>query len=350
MKLRKVYLSVFVGCGLLLISACSSDSGGETGTGIKDKTIIGPITSTATASINVNGINFSTDNANIVFDDVETTQDQLAVGMIVTVNGKVNSDAVSGAAENIVAETEVKGSVFSTAINQDGVGELVVMGRTVTVTANTKFKSRVAGITLADIDTQTVVQVSGYSDNAGNIRATFLKVTDINGDAGEIKVKGVIAELELPNKQFKIDQFTVVFDDDTKFSDVEKEDLQDGLFVKVESEKYDSMNNTLQIIASKIKLDGNDEQHGDEVEAKGLVINVDNLGAVDSADGEFGISKGRLIRVDANTRYKDGDKSNIVLDALLEVEGKVAEDGAIVAKEIEFQDERDDEPDDEEDD
>jgi len=337
MKLRKVCLSMFVGYVLLLVSACSSDSGGETGTGATDKTVTGPIT--GFGSIYVNGIKFNTDNANIVFDDAQTTEDDLAVGMIVTVNGTVNRDQVSGAAIEIVAETQVKGLVFSNTISQSGIGKLVVMGRTVMVTADTEFRSKVPGISLTDIGTQTVVQVSGYSDNVGNIHATFLKVTGNDGNTGEIKVKGIIAELSLSSRQFKIDQFTVSFDDDTEFSEVEKEDLRNGMFVKVKSERYNAMDSNPHLLAAKIELEGHDDEDGDEVKKTGLVTNVDNMG--DGVNGEFELS-GQLVRVDANTSYEKGGKSNIVLGAILEVEGEVAAGGVIIAEEIEFEKERDD--------
>ncbi|NOZ54131.1 MAG: hypothetical protein GXP08_13545 [Gammaproteobacteria bacterium] len=345
MKQRMVHrITVLLMFISLLMSGCSSDSGGETGTGITAEiTVVGPIT--GFGSIYVNDIRFDTDDANILFDEAEATEDKLAVGMIVTVKGTVNiDDQTIGSAINIIAETEVKGLVSSNTSNQNGTHTLVVMGSVVNVAADTSYVSEVDDMTLDDINSQTVVEVSGYSDNAGNIRATFLRVVRNDGDAGEIKVKGVITNLDLSGNQFKVADLTVIIDDDTEFSGVKKQDLRDGLFVEVEGESFSLSNNDdgQKIIASEIELESIDEEEGEEVKVKGDVLNVDNLG--DGVDGEFDFSMGRLIRVNDKTRYEDGNKSNIVVGAILKIKGEIAEDGATIAEEIEFQeqDEADD--------
>ena len=313
-------------------------SGGESGTGMQaNQTTTGEIT--GFGSVYVNGIKFETNQATVSIDGVPSSENALSVGMVVTVTGSVDSDGVSGTANEISAKTEVEGLVFENNIATGGT-TINVMGQIVKITNDTKFKSEVTSITTIDqlIANDTVVEVSGYSDGQGNIYATYIKALDSN----EVKLHGVIQNLSgtNDNDSFTIGEIngeggiTVTFNAaTTQFEDVTQDQLANGMYVSVESANYTS--GTGAVLASEIELEDDSSVGGSEVDVEGVVTDVTNIGAE-----EFKIN-GLLVKFDPGTTFIGGDQSNIELEVKLEVEGTVQSDNSILADEISFRVESD---------
>ena len=78
------------------ISACSSGGRDVAGIGGSGYTSSGTIT--GFGSIYVNGVKFDTSSSTISIDDSPGIEDDLAIGMRVTVNGTLNADGVNGTA------------------------------------------------------------------------------------------------------------------------------------------------------------------------------------------------------------------------------------------------------------
>lgn len=68
-------------------------------------------TITQFGSIFVNGVKYDTSTATIIIDGVEATEDDLGVGMVVFVQGTVNEDGVTGIAEVVIVDDNLKGPI-----------------------------------------------------------------------------------------------------------------------------------------------------------------------------------------------------------------------------------------------
>lgn len=138
------------------------------GIGGSGYTSVGTITDLG--SIFVNGIEFQTDDAAVTLNGVTGNEKELQVGMVVKVEGVVNSDGKSGRANRVAFAPNVAGPVSGI---DHGRNRLEVMGQTVLVDAQTAIvglsgnASGLSGVSMNDL-----VEISGLTDAVGAIRAT----------------------------------------------------------------------------------------------------------------------------------------------------------------------------------
>lgn len=282
---------------------------------------------TGFGSVYVNGVKFETDSTQYDIDDAAGTEDQLKVGMFVTLQGNVNADGTTGSAATISFESDVEGIVIS----NDGAGTLNVMGQTVTTDVNTKFESHVAGVTMIEeILPDSIVEVSGYSNGNGSIYATRVEVKAASHVAGdEMEVKGVVSQLSAYTfviGGMTIDHTTAQLED---FNGIA---LADGQYVEVKSTEGLSGGN---LVASKIELeneDGKDEKRedGKEMEISGVVTGNVNV------DGNMVEINGQQVTLNSETEYDNGSLAELVVGTMVTVEGEFNANGEFVAEEIEF--------------
>jgi len=329
---RHKFSGILAATAAILLIGCS---GGESGTGMQassQQTTVGVIT--GFGSVFVNGVEFDTNQAAVSIDGVPSSESSLSVGMVVTVNGSVNSDGVTGTAISVATRTEVKGMVLATNIT-GGTGTISVMGQTVKISNDTKFKSEVTGILTIDqlVANSSIVEVSGFTDGQGNIYATYVKEL---ASGGEVKLHGAIQDLTgtSDNSTFRIGTVTFTFNNvDTQFHDVTQAQLVNGMYVYVEGVNTGS---TTPLLASKISREQYADSEGSEYELEGVVTDISNLGG-----GEFKVNNGISIRFDASTSFEHGIQSDIQLEATIEVGGSVQADGSILADKISFRKESD---------
>ncbi len=317
----------------LLISCGSGGGGGMTaGGGIGGTGIISQGAISAFGSIFVNGTEFDTSNAAIIVNGEEIgvgdafVLDNLDIGRVVTVEGTGNLDDISAVANRVIYNDNVAGPVEDVSVIDDTTKEIVVLGQTVIVNVITKLKET----TFDTIAKDDVVEVSGYLDDAGAIRATFL------GKIGDIttiliyEVTGFVANLNTDSKTFKINDLTVDYSSaDT--SALPGNVPSDGLFVEVVG-NLDVTSGVM--IAEKIELEEElDDGDGDEIEIMGFVTEIIS---------ENDIIKFRIgnqeVHVDSDPEivtYVDGEPSDIAPGQKLEAEGRLV-GGVLIADEIEF--------------
>ena len=310
------------GCGGAALLA----GGGIGGTGIS----LGPII--AFGSIVVNDVKYDTDGAEIFVNDAPATQDDLALGMLVTVTGEVNSDGITGTASRVEYSTAIEGPVSEASISADGSGLLVALGQVVETRPGTVFDPGDSGIPGLDaVPVNALVEVSGYTDGSGLVVATRLEVKAADWSGEDIEVAGAIQDLSADT--FRIGELTVLWNEVTLLP---AEPLANGLLVKVFSTRgFDSSG---RLVAERIELENDgvigigEEGEGEEVDIRGIVTEglVDNL---------FLLS-GQPVRVTSETEFDDGTASDLVPGVEVKVEG-VVQNGEIVAEEIEFEDDSD---------
>lgn len=318
----------------LTLVACGSGSDSTSGSlssSSKSTTTQGVIT--GFGSVFVNGIEyFIGNNTAINVNGDDRPESDLQLGMLVTVQGTVNSDGKIGMANEIKYADLMEGVVTAVAVGSDGTGTLTVMGQTVTLTADTVFDSKVTSITSPDlIQVGNIVEVSGYASNSGEVTATRIEVKAVSQAAGVvIEVKGVISNLDTTNSTFTIGGLTVDYSGLTA-AYLPSVALSNGLYVEVRSAT--PFDGTGSLIASAISLEddgfkGHEGHEGEGLEVWGLVT-------ADFANGQFELN-GRTILVDSNTLLVNGTTAQLLTGNQVKIETHFDANGNLVADKIEF--------------
>jgi hypothetical protein len=335
LKITTISLAIASVIGLTACGGGSGGSGGSDSTGSSTGTSGNTITSgvvTGFGSVFVDGVEFETDSSSFSLDDGDDgpeDEDGLAVGMVVTVTGTVNTDGVTGTADHIEFDDELEGIVNANNVDTDGTGTMTIMGQTVVISTTTIFESDVAGITGADLVVAgNVVEVSGFSSGDGTVYATRIEVKLAAHSGEEIELKGIITNLT--DTTFDLGGLTVDFSTAMFDDNIPDSMLSEGLYVEVKSIAGFVDGN---LIASGIELedDGDmdlDGDDGDEIELNGIVTAV-------NSDTAFEIGGHRII-ITRSTEFEHGNASNIIVGVSLEVEGELNAGGELVADEIEL--------------
>ena len=324
----------------LLLTSCDGDSGGGdsmwAGGGIDGSGIISSGVVSAFGSIVVNGTEFDTSEAEIIVNGQLGVGDDfvlanLDIGRVVTVEGTISPDGLSVAADRVVYSDNVAGPVTSVGIPDPVTNdlEIEVMGQVVVVNFLTRFKPDTYDY--YSIAPDDMVTVSGYLDDTGAIRATFIENTGVftPGLALEVEVKGHVMNLQDsgPQYTFEINNLTVNYT--AIAGDLPPGIPAEDLFVEVEG-TLNALGGVM--TATRIELgDDSDIEDADEFEIMGFVTEVISTGDII----EFKVGN-QEVRVDSRTaEFVDGVAADIDWGKKLEAEGSL-EGGVLYAWEIEF--------------
>lgn len=305
------------------ISSGTVAEGGIGGTGVSMGTVSG------FGSIWVNGVHFETTGTEVVIEgeSVGTDEDgsqigsMLSEGMVVTVEGRINTDGVSGTAERVSYTDNLEGPIEGAPT----ANTFMVLGQTVVVDNLTRFK----GVTeLGALVSGNVVEVSGFRDSSGDIRATFVEKradTFVNGTS-QIELKGNISAVDPVAMKIMIGSQAVDITNAVQIGFAAAPVVGD--FVEG---KGSSIEGSV-LIADHLELESAALGRGDydEAEIEGLVTSELN------ASSEFYLGA-QLVRITGDTEFNGGLAADIVPGTRLEVEGRL-NSGVLVAKEINFED------------
>ena len=122
---------IAVAVAVTMLVSCGGDD--DSVTVEPTQTAIGTIS--GFGSVIVNGVRFDDSSASISMDDVTRSRDQLRVGMVVRVRGRIHADG-TGVAESIQYNDCVQGPI--TAMNQVR-NSVTVLGQTVQLDEETVF-------------------------------------------------------------------------------------------------------------------------------------------------------------------------------------------------------------------
>ena len=324
LKLSSASLAVIASLGL---SGCG---GGSTDSTATNNSTVGVIS--GFGSVYVNGCEDETSSSSISVEGQSATEDDLSVGDVVEVTGP--SNCASGTATQIKSADELEGWVDSVSLDANGIGTLVVMGQTVTVTEMTVFEDD-SGLIAAmnNIAANHVVEIHGFTSDQGTILATRVEVkaTSLAGYLGDLELKGVVKNHDDINSTFDIGALTIDYT-----SIAPGFTVTNDLLVEV---KFDTSKNPVSI---EIEGDGKLGYHGDEdeeVEVYGILTST-------LSTNEFMLGEEK-VQVNDTTEYEEVDGAATLQDKLadtnmlgklyLEVEGKFV-NGVLVAKQVEFED------------
>lgn len=223
-------------------------------------------------SIFVNGAEFETDGADILVDGWPASEEDLALGMVVLVAGTVNEDGVTGDAVTVIFDDEVEGPIEIIELGSDGdsmlitvLGLEVILERTGTVFDDVSFDTLAVG---------DVVEISGFVNEAGTVRATRLEKTDdfVPG-VTEVELKGEVSNLS--GSQFNLGD-TVVDISGADLGEVPGGELRDSMLVEV----HGTMDGGL-ILASRVEQEDGIAaalEDDDEVSVQGTITNFVSQG------------------------------------------------------------------------
>ena len=310
-------------CLLLLatctLTACSGGSSGPPDLDIIDRSGRTVGTVNGFGSVIVNGVAFDTARATITVDDRSVTETGLTVGQVVTVDGTVDADGISGVANAISSDPSVRGTI--TAIDA-ATDTLTVLGSDVVIAADTLLGQGLA--TLDDLLVRDRIEVYGFDDAGGRIVATFVdRTTD-----DEFELRGRVAAVDAGASELRINALTVDFSGAAFVGFTG--DVSVGDLVEVEG---DVLNGDV-LVAVRVEREEagfSADDEGTEVDLQGLVTRFVSVAEFDVA--------GVTVRTNAATEYKDGDPSNLGLNVGVEVEGAIDSAGVLIADEVEFQNE-----------
>jgi len=302
LSLMTVFIAGLTACG----GGTQVAGGGIGGTGISQGSI------TAFGSVWVNGVEFDTSNASILRNGSSVTQSDLAIGMVVTVDGSVNSDGVSGTATSVNYSNELQGPISA----KPNDNSLVVLGQNVIIDNLTKIMFNGSAITIADLTTGDTVEVSGFLA-ANGIRATYIEKKSASDT---VELKGVVSAVN--------GTIITIGTQDIDISAVPAYTPAVGDFIEVKAGAA-AAGTSLQAISIEKKSRGLGSGTHDRAELEGFVT------AVTSAT-DFKVD-GQQVQTNAQTVFSGGTATDIITGTRLEIKGAL-NNGVLVASRISFED------------
>ena len=310
---------------VLGIAGCGGGGGDMVaggGTGGTGSNIVSQGTVTAKGSIFVNGIEFSTSGAAIKIDDnPNRPESELKVGMVVKVRGTRDNVTRTGIATEIEARDLLEGTISSV----DSVNKTItVMGQTVKIEDNVTRLNDDDAVTVfaqANFQFNDVVEVHGFADDQGGVRATrvFRKTS-----SGEFEIKGFVTNLGASSFNLSLAPGGAVVLT-VNFTAVQlPAGITNGSFVEVKSNAAPSGGI---ITASLIHAEDKVGVAGEKVEVEGIVTS--------GALTDFMVNGKRVITT-ASTLFEGGTSGDFAVGVKLEAEGLLDANGSIIAEKISF--------------
>ncbi len=318
----------------VVLAACgsSSSSPSSSGTGSAGpKVARGAITATSAGAIEVNGIQLSTAGAIVKIDDAPRGADDLRVGMVVTVHGRI--DDRTGTATEIEFEHGIEGRV-----DDKGTDFVVVGGTRVQVDDTAHLDDRLGGFDAIGVGSVVAVSgvpvagIPGALDDHGGLRASRLDVSRRQDDGSsandhDLDVKGFVANLSATSFELRLTpdaaSWYVV---DT--SAVPTASLANGSSVEVHTTSAPVPGTPpviATLVASSIQLE--DRLGEGEAELEGYVT---------SGSGSRFVVDGVTVETDGATVYELGTAADVIPGAKLEAEGSLDAQGILHAHRISF--------------
>ncbi|MEE4278822.1 MAG: DUF5666 domain-containing protein [Halieaceae bacterium] len=238
--------SLLTAGSLLVLGACGGGGGGGDqfagvidpglpggGAGIGGTGFSSRGTVDGTGSIFVNGVRYNVDDADIFVDGEPATEADLGLGMVVNVSGTRDDDGNS-VADRVNYNALIEGDIEAIERNADGssarvqiLGQTVILERTSTVFENRRFENLGVG---------DRIEISGFVDNEGRIRATRVNYDDDRSD--EVTISGRIRDLD--GLSFRIGGQRIDASS-ARFDDLSPDNLRNGLSVEVDGQIVDGV-------------------------------------------------------------------------------------------------------------
>ena len=312
-KLTALSSAILLSLGL---TACGG--GGSDSTTASASEIISSGTITGFGSVYVNGVKFETNNSSFDIEGAQGSQEQLAIGMVVQVNGVINPDGITGTATSIVFDDDLQGPVANYALSADGLtATFSIMGINVQIDSKTTyFDPDNGGIAIDTIKNGNIVELSGFFDGNGTLIASRIESkTDLDDE--NVELKGTITNLG--DSSFKLRNITVEFNNDTL------KDLPNGLANQMQVEVKGRFNGSI-IIATEIESEAFEYDDLSQFEVEGFITNFSD------SNNQFTVN-GITVEFNRTTTQINPSMMQLANNLQIEVEGQLI-NGVLIATEI----------------
>lgn len=314
--------------GLAAFFATACGGGSETVAGIDAGGTPDPVatnvvssgTITGFGSIVVNDVHYDTGSAEIIADGAVVTQDALAVGDVVIVQGTLSDDGATGTASNVTFDDAVEGPISAIDL---AASKLTVLGQLVHVDGDTSFDNRISPASLEGLTVGDIVEVTGFLLADGSIGATRIEP---KAAGEEFEVTGTVANLDAGALTFTLGGLTVDYSA-AQLDDFPAGGPEDGQLVEA---KGTELGATGELLATRVEFKGNDRPGvaGDRIEVEGFITRF-----VSTTDFDV---EGVPVTTDSGTVFENGASADLALNRKVEVEGVLNDAGTVVADEVEL--------------
>ncbi len=216
MQIKEIIAAAALAMILATLGGCGGGGGSSVaggGVGGSGITVASVGTVTGFGSVIVNGVAYATGDAEIFIENAsmgsgdETLVQHLSTGMVVRVEGVLNADG-SATASRVFFNGDLKGPVESVTELDPYSSQLAILGQTVVLGPFCVFRNA----TIAEIAAGMVLKVSGYSDESGQIQATYVqKIGDALPPNGAVKLRGLVQSVDAQARTYTVNALTVDF-------------------------------------------------------------------------------------------------------------------------------------------
>jgi cytochrome c-type biogenesis protein CcmE len=168
------------------------------------------------------------------------------------------------------------------------------------------------------------VEVKAVQQEDGTFLAVKVEIDNDADEARYVDLEGVIDSF-ISLTEFSVNGHAVTTQLNTRYVGFNPDQLAVGVAVEVKGE----LNAEGVIVARKIELDSDDDSDEREAEIEGKISEF-------TSAQSFKIGE-QVIVTNDQTEFKQGTASDLALDVEVEVEGEINNDGALVAKKVEFE-------------
>ncbi len=298
----------------LIAASCgggASFGGGIGGTGL----VVGPITDFG--SVIVEGVEFDTSAAIVTIDGQPATPADLALGMVVTVQGEIDSSGTTGVADTVEFTSLIEGPVTDVDLASK---TATVLGQTVRVDADTVLDRIAPDVSAIGVP----VRVSGFIDGDGTIRATRIS----RRPSGlPFVITGTVRRLDKLARRFHVRGIMIDFSG-AVIDAIPAGGLRDGLLARV-TLVANPMNNVVQALRVRFIEPPVDRVSNVEVRLAGFVSDLD-------PPQQFVVNELATVRVVADTTFVGGTAADITVNTKLAVVGRVTSQRIVIARRIVF--------------
>lgn len=272
---------------------------------------------TGLGGVTINDVRYTTNAATVTVDGRPGTLADLAHGQIVTVEGRINSFGLTGTAHHIRFDANLTGPVESLDAPNN---RLIVMGQTVMSDTRTLFGTGIDPATYAGMAAGSVVQISGYVDAQGVIRATRIDPRPANV---EWQLIGRVDDVDSANLRFRINQLTLDYSS-AVLIDLPGGFPANGMMVRaigtMTGDRFD--------VERLGSAPGLDRWNGRRVQTAGFVTRFES-------PADFDIN-GLAATVNSATAYRSGSAGDLALNAEVVIDGDFGAGGRIFANLVTF--------------
>jgi len=269
----------------------------------------------------LNGIEFDTTQADIRVEDQSVREDDLRIGMRVTVEGVRDNNGVAKATR-VVFRKNVEGLIDRLDVVNN---TLVVLGQTVLVDGLTVMEDRAqsSALALSALAVGQFVEVSGLIDANGTILATRIeRQTGFVASVTEVEVRSTLSGLDTNAHTFVLGALTVHFRTATVVGS-----LSNGVFVQVRGTQTASGSS---MTATRVTVE--DPTVGG---ATGTTMEIEGFVTAFTSATVLRVN-GQAVTTTAQTVFDNGTVTDLAENTRLEVEGQVDTTGTLVAEKISF--------------